>query len=157
MDAFGRDAGESFHVGDHGPESVAIERVAVQRLGVEHELAAPRGGDRRCHAHFASELVGRARLAFADAFDLRRVQRIYLLAALAVILQPDFDREIEEVGEALLEGGIALGLAPDVADDAAEPGAQELQLPPHPLELMGMGIAPNHDGGAFGDAPIALP
>ena len=33
---------------------------------------------------------------------------------------------------------------------------QELQLPPGALELMRMGIAPDHDGGALGQAQIAL-
>src|SRR5437764_430820 len=42
----------------------------MQRLGVQHELAAfgfcRRGGDR----HFAAELIGRPSFAFADALDL---------------------------------------------------------------------------------------
>jgi hypothetical protein len=46
---------------------------------------------------------------------------------------------------------------PDVADHAAEPGAQELERAPGPLELMRVGVAPDHDRGAFGDAPVALP
>jgi hypothetical protein len=33
-------------------------------------------------------------------------------------------------------------------DDAAE-GAQEFELAPGALELMGMGVAPHHDGGAL--------
>lgn len=73
-----------------------------------------------------------------------------------MILQPNLDREIEERAEAGLAHGIAIDLAPDVANDAAEPGAQELQFPPHPLELMRVGITPDHDGGALGDAAIAL-
>jgi hypothetical protein len=79
---------------------------------------------------FASELVGRAGLAFADAFDLRRVERIDLAAALAVARQSwwrTLNGEIEEATEASLELGAALDLPVDVADDAAEPSAQELE------------------------------
>src|SRR4030095_12860960 len=44
----------------------------------------------------------------------------------------------------------------DVTDDAPERGGQELQLPPGTLELMGMRITPDHDGGALGHPQIAL-
>ena len=40
MDAAGLDAGELLEVGDDGPQRVAVEGIAVQRLGMEHELAA---------------------------------------------------------------------------------------------------------------------
>ena len=65
-------------------------------------------------------------------------------------------REIEQRTQAILERGIALDLAANVPDDAAEPGAQEFELPPGALELVGMRIAPHHDGGALGHAQIAL-
>jgi hypothetical protein len=48
-----------------------------------------------------------------------------------------------------LEIKIALDLATDVLDDAAEPGGQEFELPPGALELVGLRIAPHHDGGAW--------
>jgi len=64
--------------------------------------------------------------------------------------------EIEQRAEAVLERRIALDLAADVPDDAAEPGAQEFELAPGALELMGMGIAPDHDGSALGQTQIAL-
>ncbi len=85
------------------------------------------------------------------------MQRIDLGTALAVILEADLDREIEQRIEARLEIRAAVDLASDVADDAAEAGAQELQLPPHPLELMRMGVAPDHDRGALADPKVALP
>jgi len=44
--ALGLDAGEVGKIGDYRAQGVAIERVAVQGLGVEHELAAPGRGDR---------------------------------------------------------------------------------------------------------------
>jgi hypothetical protein len=55
---------------------VAVVRIARQRLGVGDELAAlgaiERGRDRDLDA----ELIRAVRLAFADAFDLGRVQGI---------------------------------------------------------------------------------
>ena len=104
----------------------------------------------------AAELVGRPGLALADALDLGRVQGIDLGAALAMILVAHLDGEIEQRAEARLELGIAVDLAADVADEAAEPGAQELERPAGPLELMGVGVAPDHDGGALGHPQIAL-
>lgn len=42
MDAASLNAGELLHVGDHGAERVPVEGIAVQRLGMEHELSALR-------------------------------------------------------------------------------------------------------------------
>jgi len=57
MDTASLHAGELLHVGDHGAERVPVEGIAVQRLGVEHELSALRrrhgGGD----TDLAAELV----------------------------------------------------------------------------------------------------
>jgi hypothetical protein len=66
------------------------------------------------------------------------------------------DRAIEQQVKAILERGTALGLAADVANDAAESRAQEFEFAPDALELVGMRIAPDHDGGALGQAQIAL-
>ncbi len=128
----------------------------MQRLGMEHELTTLGGCDRCRDRDLASELVGRAGLALADALNLRRVERIDLGAALAVVLVAHLDGEIEQVAEAHLELGVAIDLAADVADDAAQAGAQELERLASPLELMGVAVAPDHDGGALGDAPVAL-
>src|SRR5262249_38069621 len=78
-------------------------------------------------------------------------------AALRVILQTHPHRQVEQVGKAFLEGFVARDLAPDVADHAAQPNAQELERAPGPLELVRMRIAPDHERGALGDAPVALP
>jgi hypothetical protein len=78
-------------------------------------------------------------------------------AALAVILEPYPICQSEKVGEALLEPLVAGDLTADVADHPAEAGAQELEFAPRPLELMSMGIAPDHDRGALGHPSIALP
>jgi hypothetical protein len=63
------------------------------------------------------------------------VQRIDLVAALAVVLEPHAHRQGEQVGEALLQRLVALDLAADVADHPAEPDAQESEGPTGALEL----------------------
>lgn len=64
-DAADFDPRQSFHIGDDRPERVAVERIAVQRLGVEHELAALGRGDR----DLAPELIGCPGLTLADALN----------------------------------------------------------------------------------------
>jgi hypothetical protein len=145
MDAAGLDAGQLLDRGDGRAEGVPVERIAVQRLGVQQKLAAFGLGDRRRHRDLAAELVGYAGLAFADAFNLGRVQAIDLVAALAGILVSHAQREIEQRAEARRERVIAGDLAAEVADDAAEPDAQELEPAPCSFELMGMAIAADHD------------
>ena len=99
----------------------------------------------------AKELPG---LAFADAFDFGRVQRIDLGTTLAMVLMAHLDGEITQGGEELLELRPMLDLAVDVTDHPAEPGAQELELPASPLELVCMAVAPDHDGGTLGHPQI---
>src|SRR5262245_38323025 len=123
---------------------------------MQHELAALGGSDRRRDRDLAAELIGSPRLAAADAFDLWRVQRIDLRPTLALFLIADAQREIEQRAKALFECWVARDLAADVADDAAKPCAQEFELPPGALELVCMDVAPHHDGGTLGHAPIAL-
>jgi hypothetical protein len=84
------------------------------------------------------------------------MQRIDLRSALAMILEADLGREIEQRVEARLKVGPVGNLAANIADDAAEARAQELQRPPHPLELMRVGVTPDHDGRPLTDAQIAL-
>jgi hypothetical protein len=40
MDAAGLDPGQRFELGDHRSQGMAVKRVAVQGLGVQHELPA---------------------------------------------------------------------------------------------------------------------
>src|ERR1700719_3751067 len=156
MDAAHRNACEFFKIGDDRTERVAVVWIAMQRLGVQHELPPLGRGDRGEDRALAAELVGGASLAFADALHLGRMQRVDLRSALTLLLMATPQREIEQRTQAILERGIALDLAANVPDDAAEPGAQEFELPPGALELVGMRIAPHHDGGALGHAQIAL-
>ena len=61
----------------------------------------------------------------------------------------------QESGEAGLEIGVASNLAADVA---IHPAKECLELPDHgthALELLGMSIAPGHQGGALGHMGVA--
>ena len=149
MDSADRNACEPFEVGDDRTECVAVIGVAVQGLGMQHELPALGSGDRRGNRDLATELVGSPCLAAADAFHFRGVQRIDLRSALTLLLMAHAQRQIEQRAKAVFKRRVALDLAANVADDAAKPGAQELELPPGAAELMGMRIAPDHDGGAL--------
>ena len=42
MDPAGLDPGQPLELGDHRPQRVAVERVAVQCLGMQHEPGRPR-------------------------------------------------------------------------------------------------------------------
>jgi hypothetical protein len=66
-DAAGLDPGQFFEIGDDRSHRVAVERVAVQCLGVQHELAAVATGAgrkgvglgrRRRDRHLATKLKG---------------------------------------------------------------------------------------------------
>src|SRR6202521_5055187 len=85
MDAAHRNACEFFKIGDDRPERVAVVLMAMQRLGVKHELPALGRGDRGDDRDLAAELVGGASLAFADALHLGRVQRVDLRSALTLL------------------------------------------------------------------------
>jgi pimeloyl-ACP methyl ester carboxylesterase len=113
MDAPGLDAGQLLEIGKDGPKGMAIVGIAVERLGVEVELAALGRGDRGGHGDFASELVGCPGLAFADAFHLRGMQGIDLAAALALILVTDLAGQDQQGAEESLKLAIAIDLAVD--------------------------------------------
>src|SRR3712207_4015707 len=104
---------------------MTVVGVARQGAGAEDELAAGgqrvRGGDRDLHP----ELEAGVRLALADALHLGRVQRVELVAAAVLAPLPQQSRdEAERPGEGGLGRRVARGLAADVAEQAAEPGAQ---------------------------------
>ena len=114
---------------------MTVIRVARQSFGVQHEPAA---GCARIGSHdggFDPELVPRIRLALADTFDLRGVERIELPAALALLLGADLIGTRERPFENCFEVRLAGDPAADITDDAAEPCAQQPQLPIEPVEL----------------------
>src|SRR5436190_6791013 len=84
------------------------------------------------------------------------VQRVDLWPALTLLLMPNTKRESEQWAKAVFEHCVALDLAANVTDDAAKPRAQKLQFPPGAFELVGMRVAPHHDGGPLGHPQIAL-
>ena len=59
---------------------------------MQHELSFLGPGDRRHDADPVAELIRHAGLSLADAFDLGRMERIDLLAALAMVPVADLDR-----------------------------------------------------------------
>jgi hypothetical protein len=156
MDAAGLDPGQRFQLGNDRPQGVPVKGIAVQHLGVQHELPAFRLGGRGCHGHLAAELVRRPGFAFADAFDLGRVQRVDLGSAPPVILETHPHRQGEQVGEAFLEGLVAGDFA-GCRGSRGQAEWQKLERAPRPLELVGMRVTPDHECGALGDPPIALP
>jgi hypothetical protein len=78
------------------------------------------------------------------------VQRVDLWPALTLLLVANLQREIEQRAKAVFERCVALDLAANITDDAAKPRAQKLQFPPGAVELVGMRVAPHHDGGTLG-------
>jgi hypothetical protein len=114
---------------DDVAESVAVIGVARQRLGVQHELAARGAGVGGDDRGFDTELVRRGGLALADAFDLGGVEGIELPSALALLLGADLRGAPKRLLECSLKLALAGDLAADVADQAAEPRAQQAQLP----------------------------
>jgi hypothetical protein len=60
----------SLQLRDDWPQSVTVEGIAVQCLGVQHKLAAFGLGGRGRHRDLAAELVRRPGFTFADIFDL---------------------------------------------------------------------------------------
>ena len=66
------------------------------------------------------------------------------VAALALLLRADLGGPAEREGDGILEHSLTFNLAADIADDPAQPPAQDAQRPLMPLELLGMGIGPRH-------------
>ena len=64
-------------------QGMAIVRIARQGVTGDNEVAA----QRRRHADLHAEFIRLARLALADALDLRRVQAVQLAPILALLLQ----------------------------------------------------------------------
>jgi hypothetical protein len=97
-----------------------------------------------------------AQVAFADAFDLGRVQRIDLPSALMLALLAHAAGEHQRMGEDALQFGVVLDLARDVARDPAEIGSDRLQRPVGALELLGVGVALMGDQRMFAHPRVGL-
>ena len=142
-DALDGVADERLHLRDDGRQRVAVIGVAGQRLHMGDELAALGVRQRRGDGDLDAELVRPVRLALADAFHLRRVQRIDLGSALALLLfeHPPRQRQRTSQGDLTEQVGAVVELAGDVADDTAEIGFELPQSSVGALELLGVGIA----------------
>src|SRR4051812_47252693 len=76
----------ALNVREDGCERVPVIGVAGERLHVGDKLAAPAAVEGRRHADLDAELIGFVGLAFANALDLRSMQRVELPATLALAL-----------------------------------------------------------------------
>src|SRR3954468_1799548 len=85
------------------------------------------------------------------------MEGIQLPPALALLLRADLTGARERCFERGLDVLPAGDLTLDVADQPAEPGAQDAQLPTVAVELFGVGVAPRHHRRALGDTNIGLP
>jgi hypothetical protein len=83
---------------------VAIVRVAGQCGHLRDELAAGGMFDGSGDAHLDAELAGPMRLAFADAFDLGRMERIDLAPALMAVLGQHATGQAQLAGKNLFQG-----------------------------------------------------
>lgn len=72
-----------------------------------------------------------------DAFDLWRVQRVDLLAALPLTLVANLMGQRQRQGEGVTERRVVGYLAPDIADNAAQQGSDPAQSLVRALELFG--------------------
>src|SRR5437763_14862026 len=85
------------------------------------------------------------------------MQRINLGTARAGSLKAHPHRQGEEMGEALPQRLVVADLAADIADHPTEPNTHELQFWPRQIELVGMGIAVDHNRRELGYPTVALP
>jgi hypothetical protein len=76
---------------------------------------------------------------------------------LTLALRADLRGPRERALEGRFDGHVACDLAADVADQPAQPGAQEAHLPMVAVELLGVGIASRHHRRLPGDADVGLP
>ena len=108
--AVGDDAGKRradlrLDLGQDGRQRTAVVRVARHRLHVRNDLAARRAMQGRGERDLDAKFVGPMRVALADAFDLRRVQGIYLLPPLMLALLPYGEGERQGLREDLAQTG----------------------------------------------------
>ena len=75
---------------------------------------------------------------------------------MTLLLFADAPGQQQQLCERRLQRIVVLDLAADVADDAAEIGAQLLQHPVGPLELLGVGIALMLNQGELAHSRIGL-
>jgi hypothetical protein len=137
VDAAGLDPGQCFQLGNARPQGVAVKRVGVHCLGVQHNLAAPRFREGRLLGLLAGvatdTLQPNSYSALAFPLPMHSTSRAcsaYTCSRAAGDLANAWHRQGEQVGETFLERLIAGDLAPDVADHAAQPSLSSKPLKP---------------------------
>jgi hypothetical protein len=85
------------------------------------------------------------------------MEGIELPATLALLFASDLTGARQRQGKRRPDIHLAGDLAADVADQPAEPGAQDAQLATVAVELLGVGVASRHHRRAFGDTDVGLP
>jgi hypothetical protein len=106
--------------GGHGGQRLINMGVAGQRVHMGDEPATVGVADCGCNHDFDAELVRPVSLAFADAFDLRRVQGVDVRPALIPLLFAYAVHRRQQLSERRFEPAVSVDPAGDVADDAAE-------------------------------------
>src|SRR5580658_3868744 len=96
-----------------------------------------------CHDRYLHpKLIRCAGLALADAFDFGGMEGIKFPAALTLALGADLTGARERSCEGGLKVSLILDLAPDIANEPAQPRTQEPHGSVVAIELFGVGIAP---------------
>jgi hypothetical protein len=80
-------------------------------------------------------------VAFSDAFELGRVQRIDVPSPLVLTLPAHPEGQRQRLGEDPAQAHIVLGVADDVAEDPPQIGPHAAQRPVGAVELLGVGVA----------------
>src|SRR5258705_10810568 len=136
---------------------MAVIGISRQRLYMSDELAALAVLEGGGNADLDAELVRLVGLALANAFHFGGMQGVALGAALPALLLARPPAKAEQVSEAALEPMVAVDLAGNVADDAAQIGLELAQSLVGALELAGMGVALMLDQGELADPCVGLP
>jgi hypothetical protein len=89
-------------------------------------------------------------------FDLGRMQAVDLGSTLSALLSEHAAGPAQQPGGHRLQPGIAVDLAGNVPDDAAQVGLELAQSPIGALELLGMGVALVLDQRELADAAVAI-
>src|SRR4029077_20721747 len=120
---------------------------------------------RRRHRRLDAELIRLVRLAFANAFDLRRMQaedaqvgawRLAPDGAQILVLGVNAASQHEGVREDLSQSLVARNLARDVAHDAAKIGLQRSQRALGTVELFGVRVTPLCHERELAFSPVGL-
>src|SRR5258708_7796884 len=136
---------------------MAVIGIAWQGLDMGDELATLAVLEGDGNADLDAELVRLVRLALADAFHFGGMQAVNLGTALPALLRSHPSAKAEQESEAGLEPMVAVDLAGNVADDAAQIGLELAQRLVGALELLGMGVTLMLDQGELADPRVGLP